>query len=369
LLLNRISIYLTLNRISVFYQHITMAKEKRTSIKDLASSLGVSPALISIVLNGKAKQYRISDEMVKRVKAAAKEMNYYPNVVAQNLRGGKSQLIGVIVTDISNPFYSTISRRIEDRANELNYNVLFSSSDENLENTERLIKVLLNKGVDGLIVVPCDGSRNAIAELIADDVPLVLLDRNFPDLDVKYSCLDNFKATRLATRHLIDQGYENISVISYETQMNHIMERVAGYEVTMREAGLEKSININRINLSNPRSEMREVLGHLFQGNTEAILCLTNMLSINGIYCLKEMNKKIPDDIAFVGFNRSDVFNLLDSPVTYIKQPIEKIANEAVNRVVDLISGSSYAADDVIIVDPELVIQSSTPKKNVLTHT
>ncbi|WP_167619348.1 LacI family DNA-binding transcriptional regulator [Maribellus sediminis] len=342
-----------------------MSSEKRTSIKDLAAALGVSTSLVSIVLNGKAKQYRISEEMVKRVKAAAKEMNYSPNLVAQNLRGGKSQLIGVVVTDISNPFYSSISRIIEDRANELDYNVLFSSSDENLENTERLIKVLVNKGVDGLIVVPCDGSREAIAELIDNDVPLVLVDRNFPDLKVKYSCLDNFKATKLATQHLVDQGYKKISVISYETQMNHILERVSGYTDTMRKARLEQHIDVSRINLSNPRSEMREVMERLSKQNTEAVLCLTNMLSINGIYCLKEMKKKIPEDIAFLGFNRSDVFNLLDYPVTYIKQPFEKIANEAVNMVVDMITGSTYAADEVFVAEPELVIQSSTPKKYV----
>lgn len=364
-MLNRISLFLLLIRFSIIdlADKTNMSKEKKTSIKNLAASLGVSTSLVSIVLNGKARQYRISEEMAKRVIKRAEEMNYSPNLVAKNLRGGKSQLIGVIVTDISNPFYSSISRIIEDRANELNYTVLFSSSDEDLESTKRLIKVLISKGVDGVIIVPCDGSKDAIAELKDDDVPLVLVDRNFPDLGVSYSCLDNFKATRLATQHLIDQGYSKISVVSYATQMNHILERVAGYESVMNAAGLARNISVSRINLSNPRSEVYDALDRLLKNKTDALICLTNMLSINGIYCLKEMKVKIPEDLAFIGFNRSDVFNLLDSPVTYIKQPVETIAIEAVNMVVDRITGSSYAVGQELNAEPELIIQSSTPKK------
>lgn len=341
-----------------------MPRKKKVSLNDVAKKVGASTTLVSIVLNGKAKQYRISEAMEKRVTAIAKEMNYSPNLVAQNLRGGKSQLIGVIVTDISNPFYSTISRIIEDRANELNYTVLFSSSDEDLENTKRLINVLINKGVDGLIVVPCDGSKDVIKEVYDDDVPLVLVDRHFPDVSVSYSCLDNYRATELVTQHLIEQGYKNISVISYETEMNHIIERVAGYKDTMTKAGLGDHTKVKRIDLSNPRSEMYEALeGLIRKGNTDAVICLTNMLSINGIYCLKEMKVKIPEDIAFVGFNRSDVFNLFHSSITFIKQPLEQIAEEAINILVDKITGSKHAIGEVSIAKPELVIQNSTPKK------
>ncbi len=341
-----------------------MPREKRTSLKDVAGAIGVSTTLVSIVLNGKAKKYRISDNMAKRVLDTALKMNYSPNLTAQNLRGGKSQLIGVIVTDISNPFYSTISRIIEDRASELNYTVLFSSSDENLENTKRLINVLRNKGVDGLIVVPCDGSEDALKVLFDDHIPLVLLDRHFPNLDINYSCLNNFKATELATEHLISRGYKNISVVSYETKMNHILQRVEGYEKTMKKAGLENNINISRINISNPKLEMYDELDFLIrQKNTDAVICLTNMLSINAIYCLNEMKVKIPEDIAFVGFNRSDVFNLLNSPITYIKQPIEQIANEAINILMEKITNGETAIKSMSIAEPELIIQNSTPKK------
>jgi LacI family transcriptional regulator len=342
-----------------------MSRQKKVSLFDLAKAVGASKTLVSIVLNGKARQYRISEEMELKVIAKAKELHYSPNLVAQNLRGGKSQLIGVVVTDISNPFYANIARMIEDRASELNYTVLFSSTDEDQENTSRLIDVLINKGVDGLIVVPCDGSEKTIAELYADKFPLVLVDRYFPNLGISYSCLNNHKATELATQHLIDQGYEKISIVSYKTQMNHIVDRIAGYEDTMVKAGLRKNINIKKINLSNPKLEMRNAMEYLVKKKVDAIICLTNMLSIDGIYCLNEMNVKIPEDIGFVGFNRSDVFNLFSAPITYIKQPVEKIAYDAINMLIDIISGKKTSKTPTALAEPELVIQASSPKIDI----
>jgi LacI family transcriptional regulator len=340
-----------------------MPREKRTLLKDVANSLGVSTTLVSVVLNGKAEQYRISEEMKKRVFAAAMDMNYSPNLVAQNLRGGKSQLIGIIVTDISNPFYSMILRIIEDRANELNYTVLFSSSDEDLNNTKKLINVLLNKGVDGMIIVPCDGSEEIIKNLHDDNIPLVLIDRHFSNLDVSYSCLNNHKATELATQHLIEQGYKNISIVAYRTKMLHIFDRIAGYEDTMNKAGLKDNIFIKRINISNPRLEMYKTLDFLINTKkADAVIFLTNLLTLNGLYCFNEMKVKIPDDIAVVGFNRNDVFNLFYSPITYIKQPIEEIAREAVDILVDKIKRGEKIKKSMVVLEPELVIQKSSIK-------
>lgn len=340
-----------------------MAREKKVSIKDVANSLGVSTTLVSVVLNGKAKQFRISEEMVKKVQDTAQSMNYTPNLIARNLRGGKTQLIGLIVTDISNPFYSAIARIVENRAEELGYTVIFSSSQEDLKNTKRLIDVLLNKGVDGLIVVPCDGSESVIKKVHENKIPLVLIDRNFPNLDVSYSCLNNYKATVLTTGHLIEQGYKNIALIAYKTEMNHITDRIKGYEDTMRNAGLEKFISVKKVDLSNSKKEIKSALDTLInRKKTEAVIFLTNMLAITGLYCLKEMNVKIPDDLAVVAFNRNDVFNLFYSSVTHIRQPLESIATEAVNILVDKIENGELEVNSMVNSDPEFIIGESSLK-------
>jgi len=350
-----------LKRFSNFF-HFNYMSKKRVSLKDVAKSVGVSPTLVSIVLNGKVKEFRISEKMAEKVVATAKEMNYSPNVAARNLRSGKSHLIGVIVTDISNPFYSTISRIIEDRANEYNYTVLFSSSDEDLNSTKNLVEVLLNQGVDGLILVPCDGSESLVRNLHDDNVPLVLLDRHFPDLNVSYSCLNNFKSTELITQHLIEQGYERISILAYETKMVHINDRIAGYKNTMRNAGLKDNIVVERIDIANANSEIEGALESVMKRKTEAVIFTTNMLAVYGIYYFNKMKIKIPGDLAIAGFNRNDVFNLYYSPVTYIKQPVEMIANEAVNMLVKQIEDSEYTEQTMSVAEPELIVQKSSLK-------
>lgn len=336
--------------------------ERKVSIKDIAKIVGVSPALVSMVLNGKAKQYRISENVAKKVIQTAKEMDYAPNLVAKSLRSGKAQLIGLIVTDISNPFYSTIARIVEDRANELKYTVLISSTDENLAKTEKLVHILLNKGVEGLIIVPCDGSKNLIQRLFDINFPTVLLDRYFPDIDLSSSCVDNYGATELATTHLLMQGHKNISLISYNTEMSHILDRISGYEDTMRNAGLSEFIHVRKVNILNPKPDIKEALEDLiYKEHVDAVIFLTNMLATNGLYCLNEMNVKIPDDVAVVGFNGNDAFNLFYSPITYIKQPIEQIAEKSIDILVKRIKDSNYQSK--LFLDPELVIQQSSQRK------
>lgn len=340
-----------------------MKKDTRTSLKDVAHSIGVSTTLVSAVLNGKAKQYRISDAMAHKVVAAAKEMNYSPNLSAINLRSGKTKLIGLIVTDISNPFYSSIARIIENRANELGYTVVFSSSDEDAKTTKDLIDLLLSRGVDGLIIVPCDGSKDIINDVHKKNIPVVLIDRNFPDLDLSFSCLNNYKSTQLTTYHLIEQGFKDIALIGYKTEMQHIIDRIQGYEDTMVEAGLANHINIKKVNILNSKQEIYNALESLIKKkNAEAIIFLTNMLTVTGLYCLQEMNVKIPDEIAIVGFNRNDVFNLFYSPITYIKQPMEIIATQSVNILIDKIKNSEQDIKSMVYSEPQLIVGESSKR-------
>jgi LacI family transcriptional regulator len=270
--------------------------------------------------------------------------------------------MGLIVTDISNPFYSAIARIVEDRASELNYTVLISSTDENLKNTERLVEVLHNKGVEGLILVPCDGSMKLIRGLYESHFPTVLLDRYFPSIDLSSSCLNNYKATVLVTEHLLKQGYKNIALIAYNTEMHHILDRISGYEDTMKNAGLVSYIHVKKVNILNPKPDIWKALEELIHAeHVDAVIFLTNMLAMNGLYCLNEMNVKIPEDIAVVGFNGNDAFNLFYSPITYVKQPIEQIAKEAIDILIKRIKKSNYKLR--VFWEPELVIQESSQRR------
>ncbi|MFA6590207.1 MAG: LacI family DNA-binding transcriptional regulator, partial [Bacteroidales bacterium] len=131
-----------------------MAFKKKVSLKDIAQAVGVSSALVSMVLNGKAKQYGIGEEATRKVLAKAKELNYQPNIMARGLRSGKSHLLGLVVADISNPFFAILAREIERAASERGYTVIYGSSDEQPGHLCTLMNTLANQGVDGIIVVP-----------------------------------------------------------------------------------------------------------------------------------------------------------------------------------------------------------------------
>ena len=138
----------------------------KVTIKDLAKALGVSTTLVSFAMSDSPKKYRVSDEMIAKIRAKAKEMDYQPNNAARSLRSGKSNTIGVILSDISNRFFADIARCIEDQASQNGYTVLFGSTDEKPERLANLIKVFQNKGVEGLIIVPCEGAEALISELV-----------------------------------------------------------------------------------------------------------------------------------------------------------------------------------------------------------
>lgn len=340
-----------------------MSKEKRVSLKDVAVRIGVSTTLVSIVLNGKARQYRIGEEMEQRVLHAAREMNYSPNLVARNLRGGTTNLIGLIVADISNPFFSMLARLIENRAHELNYTVIFGSSDENVKKTRQLVDVLVSKGVDGFIVVPCDGSEDIIRELDERGMHVVLMDRNFPELNVSFSCIDNRKATYIATKHLIEQKFVNISLMAFESQTNNVLERIAGYDDAMKDAGLSHKINVKKVNMADPQPQVCEAMELLArEEKAEAIIFSNNTLSILGLHCLNDMKIRVPEEIAVVGFDEADVFDLFYSPVTYIEQPVVDIAVAAVDILVDKIKNGQHATQTSVILNPRLVIRASSLK-------
>ncbi len=337
--------------------------QNRVSLKDVADHVGFSKTLVSAVLNGKAEQYRINEETASLVMQAAKELQYSPNMVAKSLRTGNSQLIGLIVTDISNPFYSTISRIIENKTNEINYKVIFGSSDENLLKTKQLIEVMLDKGVAGLIIVPCEGSQEIIDELHKKNVPVVLIDRYFPELEVSYSCLNNFNATKLATLHLIEQGYKNIALISYKSGLSNIKDRVLGYQETMTKSLLKEYVNVRSVNINNPLPEVEKALDYLIhKKNAEAVIFVTNALLVAGLRSLNKLNKTIPKDVAVVGFYGSELFDLYYSPITYVKQPIEMITEEAVNTLIDKIRYGENSKFSKTFIEPELVVQHSSVK-------
>ncbi len=337
---------------------------RKVTIKDVAEAVGVSTALVSFALNGSGRKYRVSEEMARRIIAKAEELNYRPSTVAQSLRSGKTKTIGVILFDISNKFFADIARCIENEASNAGYTIIIGSSDDNVSKFEKLIDVFINKGVDGFIIVPCEGSEKLISKLLNTGIPVVLVDRTYNNLNVSSVTLDNMKATALAVQELFNQGFKKIRFISYITESSNIRERSEGYVAKMRELGLEKEVSVNEIDYSSKATILRELIPELLDNGAEAIIFSTNRLSIDGLVVIGENNRRVPDDVAIVAFDGSETFafDLYYTTVSYIKQPIKKFGVESFAILRKLIAQGKEAATIKVTLNPELVALESSRK-------
>ena len=179
--------------------------KKKVCQKDIAHKVGVSTALVSYVLNN-LKEGRISKVVAQKIRETAKELNYRTNQIAKSLKINKTFTIGLIVADISNPFFSNLARIIEDEADKKNYTVIFGSCDENAQKSWKLMNALLDRQVDGFIIAPAENTESNIIYLKEHDIPFVLIDRYFPGLETNWVTLDNYKAAYTAVQHMIDGG-------------------------------------------------------------------------------------------------------------------------------------------------------------------
>lgn len=334
---------------------------KKVLLKDIAERAGVSTALVSFVLSGNSHKHRVNEQTAKNINLIAKEMHYTPNMAAKTLRDGKTRVIGAILSDISNPFFAHIARGVEDVAVKYGYTVFFGSSDEKAEKLELLVRGLLNRGVDGLIIVPCENSEAILDELIRNNVPLVLFDRPVKNLQVSHISLNNLSAGYTATRHLIRSGYKKVGMIAYDIALTHMQERLEGYRTAMTDNGLASNINIGYIDAQNPRKSAEKVLRKMLNNGTDALFFATNTISSACMYYINTIKPNIPSELGIVGFDGGDAFELFSSPLSYIKQPVEIFSQKAVEVLVEKMTNDNSSVQHITI-DGELIIRKSSIK-------
>lgn len=312
-------------------------KKKRHSIKDIARTLNVSATTVSFVLNGKGKEKKISDGMIKRVLAYTEEINYKPNRVAKSLRTGETKVLVFMVEDISNHFFAKIARIMEDIAYAKGYRMLFSSTENEDERTRDLINVFYERQVDGFIIIPSAGIERDIAELVATETPVVLFDRFFPGLDTHYVVIDNYTASYKAARHLIENDYRRIAFVTTDSDQVQMHHRQRGYEDALHESNL--SPRVFKVPFQEADSDAgREILRELFTRHDEldAVYFSTNYLTRNGLEILKQVNGTI-ENIGIVTFDDNDLFRINTPSITAVAQPLEQMGEALMHTMLTLL--------------------------------
>lgn len=331
----------------------------KTSLKDIAKIVGVSIPLVSYVLSNKGKENRVSEKTAKRIREVAKELNYHPNWNARSLKTNKTRSIGVIVADISNPFFSNLARTIEDEAFSQDYTVIFGSSDEKVEKFNKVLDFLKMRQVDGFIIAAPEGSREIIADLAKAGIPFVLIDRYFNDLTTNYVTVDNFKASMQATNYLLGKGNKKIGAVLYNSKLHHYKERHQGYVEALKKAGLTVDAElIKRINHGSLKADMKKVVKELVQdAEVDAIYFHTNTLAEEGLTQMLGLDRKILKKVDVVVFDQNSSYNFLEDPIPYLHQPIKEIGQKALRILIEQIQ---QPAQELQQISYETSLESSS---------
>ncbi|WP_085499725.1 LacI family DNA-binding transcriptional regulator [Arenibacter troitsensis] len=335
---------------------------KKVFLKDIAKKLDVSKTAVSLVLNNKGDENKISQETQKKIIDYAKKHNYVPNQLARGLSRGKSETIGLIIPNISDTFYSKIAGYVELKAKNLGYTVLFSSSNEDPKKEAELIRSMLNRQVEGLIIASTQQNLKEIESLKEDKFPFVLIDRHYTDSETNYVIVDNFNGSKTVTEHLLKLGRRKIGLITLKPGLEAIKQRLLGYHSALNDYNIEFNKNlVLELSTENYEDEIKMAIGELlkFPNSVDSIVFSTHYLTSVGLRELKRLNVKVPQEVAIVSFDELSAFDLVDPPITSVIQPVKDMSNIAVEILINEIEGMKENIENTRILDSKLEIRKS----------
>ena len=308
-------------------------KKVRPSIGDLAKKLSVSKTAVSIILNGEAQASRFSDKLIKRVRSAAEKSGYHPNLFAQGLRTGKINIVGLMVEDISNPFYASIAKRIEEKVYQNGYKIAYCSTENDKQRGKEFLSMFTTMGMDGCIIAPTRGMEKEIKEMVDSGMNVVLFDRKFGNKAADSVMVDNRGGMYEAVKHLIDRGFTNIGLVALALDKPEKEDRVIGYNEAIADHGLTSYVFPLPFR-EHYLSYVEEIEAFLDKNRQlDAVVFGTNYLGISGLQAISRLELKIPEDIAVVSFDDHDLFRVYKPSITVVAQPIEEIAQAAIDTL------------------------------------
>jgi len=305
-------------------------------MKDIAREAGVSISLVSYVLNDK-NTGRINADTAKRIKDIAKKLNYQTNQIARSLQNKKTYTIGLIVADISNFFYSYIAGFIEDEVNKYGYNVLFGSAYENPKRFMDLLKVMVSRQVDGLILAIPDGAEECISYVQSLSIPFVIIDREFPQFKgLNTVCLDNYRSSEMVVERFYELGCRRMAAIGLDNNLFHLSERNRGFSEAA--AKLVGADNVTTVKVAENvlEEQVENQLRAIVYGNKVDSICfMTNKIAMAALPILLSWGIKIPQNLSVICYDEAEAYKLFPYPISYVKQPLKDMSIEAVRFLME----------------------------------
>jgi len=359
-------VYLYLTR-----KELSISSEMRfeaVTIKDIAKALGLSTSTVSRALRD---SYEISPETKKLVLEYAQKINYHPNPIALSLKERRSRSIGVIVSEIANTFFSQAIDGIESIAYKNGYNVIISQTRESFEREVINLNYLTSRSIDGLIVSVAAETRDFsnFHELHDRGMPIVFFDRIVDEVNTHKVVVDNYQGAYDATVHLLKNGYKRIAALANNEILSITKERIAGFNAALADHGMAKEPELVQYCAHGGlilREVEESVTGLLnLNARPDAILALSDKLTTGALRILKSKNISVPGDFGLLGFSNSDLTELIEPPLSIIKQPAFEMGEIAIDLLIQLIESKRPVTDfETRKLAPQLIIRESSRPKN-----
>lgn len=334
--------------------------KKKILISDIARALGVSTTTVSFVLNGKAKEKRLSEALAKRVMDYVEEVGYKPNELAKSLRTGKTKIIGLIIEDISNPFFSNIARLIEEQAYSRGYRIIYCSTENDSRKALDFIGLFRDRHVDGYIITPPPGIDSHIKSLIGSHSPVVLLDRYLPGIESDCVIINNREGAMEATNHLLGQGFRKVGFVTTFSEQTQMSDRLMGYSEALASAGLP--VFVKRLKTAKDEQlAIGDFLDFYQSEALDAILFSANHLAVIGLKAFKEYGLAVP---GIVSYDDHVHFRLSSPTISVVSQPIARIAEEVIEILFNRLEGKDMAPQKVVLPS-QLIVRESSLRRHV----
>ncbi|MFD0989782.1 LacI family DNA-binding transcriptional regulator [Mariniflexile jejuense] len=341
-----------------------MTNKKKTTIKDIASVLNISPAAVSKALHDDS---RISTKTKDAVKKVAKELNYQPNHLASALRKGKSNLVGVIVPRTNSNFFSSVIQNIEEVLNKEGYNIIITQSNESYKKECNNIDTLLFTQVDGIIASMANETikLDYFEKIKSKGIPLILFDRGENDLNVDYIGINDYDSSHMIVEHLIEQGCKRIAHIGGYKHTRIFNNRIRGYVDAIKKHNLPLDNELlleSSLTTEDGREKMIQLLA--LKNKPDAVYIAGDYAALGALQVLNEQNIQIPKDIALVGFGNESFTAMVTPTLTSIEQHSAEIGKQAALTFLERVKEPFVKQIlNKVILDAELIIRDSSNKK------
>ena len=333
------------------------------TIRDVAKKAGVSVMTVSRVINGKRN---VKESTRKKVLKAIEELGYVPNSIARSLTIKKTATIGLVISDITNPFFTTVARGVEDTAISNHFTVILCNTDEDPEKELMYVEVLARHKVDGIIFTSASGKKSPLKSLFIRNIPLVLIDRTIEGInDIDIVRGDSVYGAYILTKHLIDLGHKRIGIILGNRNISTALDRAEGYKKALKDSNIPIDESLIKINENSKFSKedgyrlTKELLN--MENPPTAIFGGNNLMAIGAILAIREMGLKIPDDISLVSFDDIESLSEVYPFLTVVKQPAYTMGVIATELLIRRIENKDKIKEKrEVILKPELIIRNST---------